>query len=150
MLKHPEFETSRLYLKQITLKDQMNIYKGLSNPEVIRFYGVHYDSFKDTTIQMNWYSNLEKSGSGKWWAIWNSENNSFAGAIGFNDWNTEHRKAEIGFWLQPECWGKGFIREAAEKVITYMQAELKIHRIEAYVELENNRSSKLLKKLGFQ
>lgn len=127
----------------------MAIFKGLSNSSVIKFYGVQYDSFKDTAIQMNWYSNLEKSGSGKWWALRNKQND-FLGAIGFNDWNTEHQKAEVGFWLLPQFWGNGLIAEAAEKVFTYMQNKLKIHRIEAYVELENEQSARLLKKLGFE
>lgn len=144
------FNTERLILKKIEPGDHLNIYKGLSHPEVIRYYGVHYYSLEETEEQMKWYSNLEKSGSGMWWTIRLKENNHFCGAIGYNDLQEEHKKAEIGFWLLPEFWGKGFVRESANAVINYIFKELDLHRLEAYVEAENENSSKALRKLGFK
>ena len=47
-------------------------------------------------------------------------------------------------------WGKGYIKEAADVVIEYLFDQLKIHRLEAYVESGNENSSKVLKKLDFQ
>lgn len=143
-------KTPRLNLKVIQRTDHENIYKGLSHSEVIKFYGVHYDSFEETAEQMNWYENLEKSGSGKWWTIWLRNSEEFCGAIGFNDYHKEHNKAEIGFWLLPDHWGKGIIQEAGQAVIDYLFEDLKLHRLEAFVESNNNNSSKALKKLGFQ
>ena len=84
--------------------DRENIYKGLSHPEVIQYYGVNYSSIEETEEQMKWYENLEKSGSGMWWSIRLKEDDSFCGAIGYNDYNQEHNKAEIGFWLLPGFW----------------------------------------------
>ena len=101
----PELKSERLTLDQITLKDQKHIYSGLSNPEVIRYYGVNYSSFEETEEQMNWYSNLEKSNAGIWWAIRLKNTNEFVGAIGINDHHPEYKKAEIGFWLLPDVLG---------------------------------------------
>ncbi|MGA8854453.1 MAG: GNAT family N-acetyltransferase [Christiangramia sp.] len=148
--KIPEITTERLILNRIKSTDHTNIFTGLSNPEVIKFYGVHYSSFEETQEQMNWYSNLEKSNSGMWWAIRIKKTEEFCGAIGFNDYQKEHRKAEIGFWLLPEYWGKGFIKEAAEPVIDHLFNNLRVHRIEAYVESKNKSSSKTLLNLGFK
>ncbi|MCM8571114.1 GNAT family N-acetyltransferase [Gramella jeungdoensis] len=142
--------TPRLIIKKIQRADHENIFKGLSHPEVIKFYGVHFDSFEETEEQMNWYENLEKSGSGKWWSIWLRNSEEFCGAIGLNDFHEEHNKAELGFWLLPNHWGNGFIQEAGEKVINYLFKDFKLHRIEAFVESENKNSSKVLKKLGFE
>jgi len=146
----PELKTRRLLLNKIKSGDNSNIYKGLSMPEVIKYYGVNYMSLEATEEQMNWYSNLEKSNSGMWWAIRLKDTEEFCGAIGFNDYHKEYRKAELGFWLLPAHWGKGFIKEAAETVIEYLFDNLKLHRIEAYVESKNSNSSKVLKKLDFQ
>lgn len=145
-----EFTTKNLLLNTIDGKDRENIYLGLSNPAVIKYYGVNYSSLEETEEQMNWYTNLLKSNAGIWWAIRNRNTSDFLGAIGINDLHPEYRRAEIGFWLLPEFWGKGFIKEAAEKVIQHLFKELKIHRLEAYVETENINSSKVLKKLKFQ
>jgi len=142
--------TDRLLLNSISSKDRENIYQGLSNPAVIKYYGVSYSSLEETDEQMNWYTNLLKSNTGIWWAIRNSDTSEFLGAIGINDLHSEFRRAELGFWLLPEFWGKGFIKEAADRVIGYLFKEIEIHRLEAYVETENKNSCKVLKKLGFQ
>ncbi|SDR72400.1 GNAT family N-acetyltransferase [Gramella sp. MAR_2010_147] len=149
-INFPKFETERLLLRKIKRQDQSNIHKGLSHKEVIRYYGVQYGTFEDTEEQINWYENLEKSGSGMWWAIYLKNSNEFCGAVGYNDHNKEHNKAEIGFWLLPDYWGNGFIKEAAEIIIEYLFHDLKIHRLEAYVESENRNSAKVLDKLAFK
>ena len=145
----PELTTARLELTRIETSDHINIFKGLSNPEVIQFYGVQYDSFEESREQMNWYANLEKSNSGMWWAIRLKDSGEFCGAIGFNDYQKEHRKGEFGYWLLPEYWKKGYLQESAEKVIEYLFDELHLHRLEAFVESGNENSSKTLLNLGF-
>ncbi len=148
--KFPHFETDRLILDKIQTSDQENIFKGLSHPRVIRYYGVQYSSFEETQEQMNWYTNLEKSNSGLWWAIRLRESDEFCGAIGINDQHPEFNKAEIGFWLLPQYWGKSIIAEAANTIIPFLFEHKGLHRIEAYVEAGNNKSARLLKKLGFK
>lgn len=148
--KFPTFETDRLLLNEIQTSDQKNIYKGLSHPEVFRYYGVQYSSFEETQEQMDWYTNLKKSNSGLWWAIRLKESNEFCGAIGINDHHPEFHKAEIGFWLLPDYWGKGIIVEAASTILPFLFDHKGLHRIEAYVEVGNHNSARLLKKLGFE
>lgn len=145
----PKFSTSRLQLRKIYSSDQEIIFKGLSHPAIIKYYGVSYSTLEETKEQMTWYENLEKSKSGFWWAIRMKENNQFCGAIGYNDYHKEHKKAEIGFWLFPKYWGMGIIQEAAQPVIEYLFQKLHLHRIEAFVERDNTNSEKLLKKLNF-
>ncbi len=106
-------------LRQITENDLENIFKGLSNPEVIKHYGVNYKSLDETWEQLEWYAELERTHSGIWWAIISSETTEFCGAIGFNNLSREHKKAELGFWLLPEHWGKGIIQEALGVVLEH-------------------------------
>lgn len=145
----PELKTERLLLNKIGPTDQEFIFKGLSHPEVIKFYGVDYSTLEETKEQMNWYDNLEKSGSGMWWAIRLKDSGEFCGAIGINDYHDEFKKAEIGFWLFPEYWGNGIVKESAKEVINYLFENKELHRIEAYVEAGNINSSKTLQNLGF-
>ncbi|TRO63315.1 GNAT family N-acetyltransferase [Christiangramia sabulilitoris] len=144
----PELKTERLILNRIEKTDHTNIYHGLSHPEVIKYYGVSYTSLEAVQEQMDWYDNLEKSGSGMWWAIREKTGLNFMGAIGINDYQKEHKKAELGFWLLPEYWKKGYVRESSQAIINYL-FQKGLHRLEAYVEAENSNSSKALVKLGF-
>jgi len=148
--KIPELITERLILRKIIELDHEHIYKGLSHPDIIKYYGIQYSTLEETQEQINWYANLEKSNSGMWWAIRFKDLDKFCGAIGFNHYQKEHHKAEIGFWLFPEFWRKGIIYEASNSVIDHLFNKLKLHRLEAFVECENINSAKVLNKLGFQ
>lgn len=149
MTSFPTLHTNRLLLRQFTETDIENVYKGLSHPEVIKYYGVSYSSLEATKTQMQFFADLEKNETGCWWAICNTENNVFYGACGVNNMNKEHKKAEMGFWLLPEFWGQGIIIEAAAAICEYAFTNLQLHRIEAMVETENMNSKKVLEKLQF-
>ena len=77
--------TNRFLLRQFSKNDLENVYRGLSHPEVIKYYGVSYDSLEATKEQITWFSQLEIEGTGIWWAIESLEDKEFCGAIGFNN-----------------------------------------------------------------
>ncbi|WP_029034512.1 GNAT family N-acetyltransferase [Salinimicrobium terrae] len=146
----PNLKTVRLNLRQITEADLQNIYSGLSNPDVIKHYGVNYSSLDETWEQLEWYAELERTHSGIWWAIISAVDKEFCGAIGYNNLSREHKKAELGFWLLPKFWGRGYVQEAMEVVLDYAFQKLHLHRIEAFVETENVSSQKALQKQHFR
>jgi len=143
-------ESKRLFLRPFENSDLDKVFEGLSNPEVIRYYGVSFDSLEATKSQMEWFENLEKTGTGVWRAMRLKNEDSFLGAIGLNNLSQEHRKAEIGFWLLPRYWGKGYISEALECVLEDAFYRLNLHRIEAFVETGNLNSKKALEKFQFE
>ncbi len=143
-------ETSRLNLRPIVDSDIDFIFRGLSDPSVIKHYGVSYTTLEATKEQMKFYADLVEQGTGRWWLIVEASSTIPIGAIGINNLIKEHRKAEIGFWILPEYWGNGFIPEAYVEVEKYVYNVLGLHRIEAFVETDNNSSNRSLEKMGFQ
>tara|TARA_Y100001972_G_scaffold126580_1_gene180728 strand:+ start:20872 stop:21411 length:540 start_codon:yes stop_codon:yes gene_type:complete len=146
----PFISTKRCLLRGITVEDLSRIYAGLSNPEVIRYYGVSFDSLEATRYQMEWYNQLEKDGTGIWWAITSRDKENFFGAAGLNNISKEHLKGEIGFWLMPDYWGQGIMREIVPEILNHCFETLNLHRIEGIVEHENVNCKKLMERLGFQ
>ena len=146
----PRIDTERLALRKIEPTDQDFIYQGLSNPQVIQYYGVSFDTYEATEEQMEWYEQLWQDQTGLWWAIQNRWDERFMGACGFNEYQAEHHKIELGYWLLPAYWGQGFVRDTLEAVIPYIFKQLKVERIEAFVEVGNDASDKVLCKQGFQ
>jgi [ribosomal protein S5]-alanine N-acetyltransferase len=142
-------ETERFLLQDIVPEDQEFIFQGLSNPSVIPYYGVRYESFEHTKAQMDFYRYLQQSGTGKWWKIISKMTGEKLGAIGFNNYNQQHRKAEIGYWLLPANWHKGIISEVMSPVVQYLFRVVQVHRIEALVEEGNIDSNKVLERAGF-
>lgn len=99
---------------------------------------------------MDWYVQLEMENKGIWWAICFENHNALIGAIGLFDIDGKNRKAEIGFWLMPEYWGRGIVSKAAKSICEYGFNTLCLHRIEGFVSVGNRASGKLLTKLGFK
>ncbi len=141
--------TQRFLLRPIVANDMENIYKGLSHPDVIKYYGVSYDSLSATQEQMDWYAQLENNKTGAWFAIVSPDNQIFYGAVGLNNLVAQHKKAELGFWLLPEYWGKGIVPEVVPAICQYAFVQLQLHRIEALIETLNTNSKTVMRKLGF-
>jgi len=145
----PELKTDRLILRKILPEDKHIIFEGLSNKKVIEYYGISFTKFEDVQIQMDWFEDLLKNETGIWWGIAFKDSKELIGACGFNDWQKEHKKSEIGAWLLPEYWGKSIIVEAINKISEYAFNNMAIHRIEGVVETNNTKCKRLLDKLSF-
>lgn len=138
--------SDRLLLRAIASSDLANVYQGLSHPQVIKYYGVSYDSLDATEEQMRWYEASEQY----WWAICSPDNQHFYGAGGLNDVSTKHSKAEVGLWLLPEYWGKGIMTEVIPLICNYGFKELGLHRIEGFVDAANANCKRAMAKLDFK
>jgi ribosomal-protein-alanine N-acetyltransferase len=146
----PVLTTQRLLLQEILPDDQPFIFEGLSHPDVILFYGVSYQTYEATAAQMQWYAAMLNEGTGVPWKIVGKENGEKIGVISVYFYKPEHNKAELGFWLLPPFWNKGFAFEALNAVVAFWKTEKKLHRLEAFVEEGNTASSGLLEKAGFR
>lgn len=145
----PTIKTDRHLLRQFAESDLENVFKALSHPDIIKYYGVSYETPVATKEQMKFFADLEKNETGIWWAVCSSDNKTFYGAGGLNNLSREHKKAEIGFWLLTEFWGQGIMQEVIPLICNYGFDQLNLHRIEAQVETENINSKKVLEKLNF-
>ncbi|MBL4593257.1 MAG: GNAT family N-acetyltransferase [Flavobacteriales bacterium] len=143
-------ETDRIYLRKFESSDLENVFQGLSHPDIIKYYGISFDSLDATKEQMTWFADLEKNETGIWWAVCSKEDNTFLGAGGLNDLCKERKKAEIGFWLLPENWRKGIMTEAIPLILAYGFNKLGLKRIEGFIETENHNCKKAIEKLNFK
>lgn len=143
-------KTNRLLLRQFVESDLEKVFEGLSHPDIIKYYGVNYESLEATKDQMKFFADLENNGTGIWWAVVSLDNKIFYGAGGLNSLSKEHRKAEIGFWLLPEFWGHGIMKEVMPLICQYGFEHLGLHRIEGLVESDNTNCKNAMAKLDFQ
>ncbi|CAM4461058.1 GNAT family N-acetyltransferase [Paenibacillus typhae] len=58
------------------------------------------------------------------------------------------REWEIGWALHPEYWRHGYATEAVRLLIGYAFKELNAHRIVAYANAANERSERLMQRVG--
>lgn len=146
----PELHGERFLLRAFSDADQPAVFRALSHPQVIRYYGVSYATLDATREQMEWFERIHEEGSGIWWAICRPDTRAeVIGGCGFNNWLQGHRRLELGYWLMPEYWGRGVMSECLPLILRHAFVEMKVHRIEAEVETENTASSRLLLRHGF-
>ncbi len=148
--KFPTITTNRLLLRQFVESDLENVFKGLSAPDIIKYYGVSYQTVEETKEQMKFFADLEINGTGIWWAVCSLDNKTFYGAGGLNSLSKEHKKAEIGFWLLTDFWGQGIMTEALPLICKHGFDNLGLHRIEGLVETDNFNCKKAMQKLDFK
>lgn len=140
---------NRLVLRDFVAADLPHVYGGLSHPEVIKHYGISYDSLAATETQMQWFQDIVAEQSGHWLAIETADTRTFMGAIGVSDRDLNHRCAELGYWLLPEYWGQGYMSEALQGFLGFAFGDLNLHNVHAVVELPNQASRRVLLSAGF-
>jgi len=55
---------------------------------------------------------------------------------------------DIGWWLNPEWWGRGIATVALSRFISYCFDDLDLHRVEAWVFVSNPASARVAEKAG--
>jgi len=147
----PEFETERLRFRKIYVSDAKEIFLIRSNDDVMRFMDVpRHHSISDSEKLIETAEESYKNETGMNWAIIEKHSQSFIGYIGFIRIFSEHCRAEIGYVLKPEYWGKGYMFETINRLVRFGFEEMKLHSIEANVNPLNERSKKVLERVGFK
>jgi [ribosomal protein S5]-alanine N-acetyltransferase len=147
----PEFESDRLLFRKILLSDAKDILLIRSDDDVMRFMDVdRFESISDAEKLINSIEEAYKKQEGITWAIIEKQSNSFIGYFGFWRMIPEHCRAEIGYALKREYWGKGYMYETINRMVRFGFENIKLHSIEANVNPANENSKKVLERVGFK
>jgi len=140
-------ETSRLYLREITIDDAETAYQLNSDPEVIKFTGDEsFESIDDARNFLEKYDHYKKYGFGRW-AVINKTNDEFLGWCGLK-YTVEFDEFDIGFRLFKKNWNKGFTTEAAKACLDLGFSKFKMETIVGRAMKANIASIKVLEKIG--
>lgn len=145
-----EIRTERLLLRELHIEDFAALSEIQSHPEV-HTYEQNTISSLDEVLNY-----IEKAG--RWaldiprthfrLAITVPPSGQVCGRLTLTlNW-AEIREWEIGWQLHPEEWGKGYATEAAQAVLAYAFHELKAHRVVAFCNFNNDRSTRVMERLG--
>lgn len=146
-----EIETDRLLLRRFTLNDTYAMYNNWAGDE-------------EVTSHLPWNSHKSMEETGRYilqvcqtyqnpdfyhWAIALKEKDQ---AIGFLQAEIEKNTdcARLSFCLGRQWWNKGYMKEAAGAVITYLFEQVQAERISACCEGNNRTAGKVLLRCGLQ
>ncbi|RIW28782.1 N-acetyltransferase [Bacillus salacetis] len=146
----PVIETSRLILRKPTQEDAEDMLVYLADEEVVKHMGLApFNGVEDALSEIQWYDSIRREGSGIRWGIILKESGRMIGSCGFHNMDTAHFRAEVGYELSRDCWGKGIASEALGAVLRFGFEYYRLERIQALIEPENAPSQKLIAAKGF-
>lgn len=123
-----------------------------SEPSVMQFIGDGTpDTAEDVRDEISKAKGYWSSVGFGWWAIRlaHSEEIIGAGCIQRIE-NKSINPFEVGWRLRPDKWGKGFATEAGRGMIAFAFDELEVPRIFAVAHPSNDRSIRVMERLGMR
>jgi RimJ/RimL family protein N-acetyltransferase len=147
----PTLSAERVRLRWLTATDIPSLFAIFGDTAVTRYWGfatlpdlagaealladIHQQFHHRTLFQWG----VETIGSGE-----------VVGTCTLAGLDAANRRADLGFALGRAFWGRGYMAEILPPLLRFAFADLALHRITADVDPQNERSIRILERLGFQ
>lgn len=142
-----EILTERLRLRPPTESDAEAIFARYSHdPEVSRYLSwTPHRSIDDTHCFLRRIVADNTEGRSSGFLIFSRESGELLGSVGGA---IEGHRIQFGYCLARDAWGHGFATEAAQAFVDASLIRPKVCRIQAYCDVENQASARVLAKIG--
>lgn len=146
-----QLETPFMLLRKIELADAPALLAYWSDQAVAKYMNIKpFTKVEQVEEMINLLNNLADQEQAFRWAIVRKRDNLVLGTCGFNNWDQENCRAEIGYELGQQFWRQGIMTETLTALLGYGFGRMELNRIQALVEPANRSSLSLLQKLGFK
>ena len=144
----PELKHEIVCLRALEVSDIDHWYDYLRLPLV--FEHTSWNVRAASELASNAWSAQELSGSSPLrFAIALKSDNRLVGTAGFHTVSAANQSAELAYDLAPEIWGKGIATAVCKELVTWAHTCAKTVRVQATVLDSNERSARVLARLGF-
>ncbi|MBE6636914.1 MAG: GNAT family N-acetyltransferase [Ruminococcaceae bacterium] len=145
----PTLATPRLTLRRLSPSDAQDMFEYASQPLVTEYLlWCPHEDVEQTRRYLEALQTSYKHGEFFDWALEHSESGKMIGTCGFTSFDHEHRRAEVGYVLNPYYWGHGLASEAVLAVTEFAFRELNMNRVEAHFMEGNTRSRHVMERCG--
>lgn len=149
----PRIEAERLYLRELSERDEHGLFRIYSDPAVMQFMSQPpMQSLEEARRRIRRIRNTMLRGEGLEWVLVLKDRagDDAIGTCSLFHHDAQNRRAELGFLLASDFQGRGLMSEAARGVIRFGLETLDLMRIEADTDPRNESSCRLLERLGFK
>ena len=147
----PTLVTPRLELRKMRIDDADDLFLYASDEEVTWFTSWEsHKAVEDSREFLQQVVDAYADGETRSWAVVHRGDDRMIGTAGFLFWDRIADRAEIGYALSRDYWGKGLMTEAVQRIVQFGFEEMRLNRIEARVDALNAPSAGVLRKCGFQ
>ena len=147
----PVITTERVVLRWISEDDIDGLYEIFSDPQVMRYWSSPPIDNREAAVELqrDIAASNEKNTMLKW-GLALRESNAVIGTATLFHLNLDNGRAEIGYAMGRAYWGKGYMNEALQALVSHAFEVMNLRRLEADVDPRNTASIRTLERLGFQ
>ncbi|MEZ4672611.1 MAG: GNAT family N-acetyltransferase [Anaerolineae bacterium] len=145
----PILETPRLILRRPEMEDAPAIYEHMQERDIAANTLLIPYPYPAGAAE-EWISRTQQAyndGEGYNFGVILKAEDRLIGAIGLG-LRTDHRRAEMGYWLGKPYWGQGYMSEATSRLVAFAFEVLGLNRIHASAFTRNPASVRVLEKCG--
>lgn len=150
MAESPKIETERLFLTLVKRSHLAALFEVNADDAVTKY--LPYSSWRSINDGHAWleraFDRLDKDQAAQF-AIVNKNLEQAIGTCLLTNMDRDNGRAEVGYVLGREYWGKGYMAEAMQSFLRFAFTQLDLRRLEAELDPANRDSAKLLNRLGF-
>ena len=146
----PTLAGERTVLRELDLADSDDLFAFRSDPEVQRYNSAPMQDPAEAAALIDELRAEYAAHQAVHWAVTLRGDSRVLGLMGLAAWEKYHRRAEIGYDLRRDQWGRGLATDAVRAILTFGFTRLDLHRVEAQTIADNHASVRLLQRLGFQ
>lgn len=144
-----QLETPRLILRGFVMEDLDDFYSYCSDPDV----GIHGGREAHQDREQSAEELRKRISEDKTWAICKKESGKNIGMVwlepDFRRKRSFERCRVLGYLLAKPEWGQGLMTEAVQEVLRYAFEELSLELVSTYRFSYNQRSGRVMEKMGF-
>jgi RimJ/RimL family protein N-acetyltransferase len=142
--------TDRLLLRPLRAADARAIFAIRSDPKVMRYASsLPLTSLDHAEAFIAREAAGMAAGESLRLGLQRLEDDTLIGTCILFYMNAQCRRAEIGYELRPDAWGRGYMHEALRALLHFGFTELQLNRVEADIDPRNVASARSLERLGF-
>ncbi len=144
-------ETDRLRFELYTDRDHVDFVELLTDPVVMRF--VDKGPLDRDQADVLWQKLMQEfypSGIDTIWAVFAKDDMRYVGNASLRPRPEKQKDWEIGYYLRPSEWGKGFATEIASRLVRHAFDVAGLQEVYATVDKDNTASIHVLEKCGLE
>jgi len=144
-------EGEKIYFKALSTEDSQTIHSYASDTEVSRFIGWNLmNTVEETREHVETMIKRESAGNHLYASIVLKSTHEIIGTAMIFNFDEEANKAEIGYLIHRDHWGKGYGTEIVALMTIFAFQTLHLHKLYAYVVDANIGSARILEKSGYE
>jgi [ribosomal protein S5]-alanine N-acetyltransferase len=148
--RYEELQTERLVLREFRETDWQPVYEYRSDPEVSRYMDFNPNTEHESKTFINVVLANQRAQPRQTFnfALINRANNKLIGGCTLRITGIENKEGDIGYILNRHYWNKGYVTEAAARVVSFGFEQLGLHRIYSTCYPANTASYRVMEKIG--